>query len=88
MEKRACSFDGCDKPLASRGYCYGHYDQMRRGVTLKPLHPYRVGECWFWLVGGNRMAPLVVRELYGDCTVSLNRKQALADTILAMVTRS
>ena len=39
--------------------------------------------CWFWMVGGNRMTPLVVRELYGNCSVSLDRKQALADTILA-----
>lgn len=44
--------------------------------------------CWIWTVGGNRMTPLVVRELYDDCTISLDRKQVLADTILAMVTRS
>lgn len=40
--------------------------------------------CWIWIVTGNRMAPLVVRELYGGCTVSLDRKQALAGAILGM----
>ena len=45
-------------------------------------------DCWIWIVGGNRMVPPVVRELYGDCAVSLDRKQVLADAILAMAARS
>jgi hypothetical protein len=45
----------------------------------------RSGECWQWVVGGNRMTQILVRELYGDCTLSLDRKQVLADTILATV---
>lgn len=44
--------------------------------------------CWIWTVGGNRMTPLVVRELYDGCTVSLDRKQVLADAIFAMAPRS
>jgi hypothetical protein len=45
MGKRPCGFTGCGKPLASRGYCYGHYDQLMRGIELKPLGRYRSGEC-------------------------------------------
>lgn len=46
-----------------------------------PTNPSQT--CWWWAVGGNRMAPLVIRELYGDCAISLDRKQALADLALA-----
>ena len=42
----------------------------------------RFGSCWSWMLGGNRMTSLVVEELYGNCSISLNRKQALADAIL------
>lgn len=45
MEKRSCSFTGCGKPLHCRGHCYGHYDQLRRGIALKPLHSYGVSKC-------------------------------------------
>ena len=58
------------------------------GSRAQPKPRNHSKDCWFWAVGGNRMAPLVVRELYGDCTVSLDRKQVLADTILAMAARS
>ena len=58
------------------------------GSRAQPRPQNHSRECWYWAVGGNRMTPLVVRELYGDCTVSLDRKQALADTILAMAARS
>ena len=54
------------------------------GSRAQPRPYSHSRNCWYWVAGGNRMTPLVVRELYGDCTVSLNRKQALADTMLAM----
>ncbi len=58
------------------------------GSRAQPRPHKHSMDCWYWIVGGNRMTPIVVRELYGNCTVSLDRKQALADTILAMVAHS
>lgn len=55
------------------------------GSRAQPKSRAHSTDCWYWALGGNRMTPLVVRELYGNCTVSLDRKQALADAILAMV---
>lgn len=34
-----CSFEGCSKPLKCSGWCSGHYEQHRKGATLKPLRP-------------------------------------------------
>lgn len=34
---RACTFDGCDRPHVAKGYCGGHYSQLNRGETLRPL---------------------------------------------------
>jgi hypothetical protein len=56
------------------------------GSRAKPQQNVHSKDCWVWTIAGNRMTPLVVKELYSDCTVSLDRKQALANTILAMVT--
>ncbi len=33
-----CRFDGCPCPRVARGYCSGHYQQMRKG---QPLHKLR-----------------------------------------------
>lgn len=35
----ACQCDGpdCDRPIASRRLCHGHYAQLRRGEPLTPL---------------------------------------------------
>ena len=32
-----CLFEGCDNHKKRRGYCYGHYDQLRKGAILRPL---------------------------------------------------
>ena len=45
MAERTCTFPGCDKPYTCRGYCYGHYDQLRRGIKLIPLRPRRRTGC-------------------------------------------
>jgi len=38
-----CSFPGCDKPVAAKGLCMGHYAQLRQGRELRPLRRYRYG---------------------------------------------
>lgn len=37
MNDSQCGFEGCDKPRKSRGFCQGHYMQVLRGSTLRPL---------------------------------------------------
>lgn len=34
---KQCSFEGCLNPLRARGYCAGHYKQLRSGNELKKL---------------------------------------------------
>ena len=58
--QRTCTFDGCDKPHKSHGYCNGHYRQQLRGKPLVPLrvemtltervdlHTDRTVDCWLW----------------------------------------
>ena len=38
-----CGFDGCDKALYAKGYCQGHYKQMRDGRSLVALRPWGQG---------------------------------------------
>lgn len=59
--KRTCSFDGCERPLAARGWCASHYRQWRQGVQMRDITPpARTAEnfdesyavkpngCWIW----------------------------------------
>jgi hypothetical protein len=39
MAKRTCTFQGCGNPHVARGYCLGHYQQLRAGKELTPLKP-------------------------------------------------
>lgn len=32
-----CKFEGCNEPLTARGYCSGHYQQLRKYNCMKPL---------------------------------------------------
>jgi hypothetical protein len=61
---------------------FGQWAAAICGSRAQPRRNGRSRNCWMWMVGGNQMARLVVRELYGNCSVSLDRKQVLADTIL------
>jgi len=60
MNKRTCTFDGCDKRYEAGGYCIAHYRQLWRGkpltslrVTISPserldMHTDKTGDCWIW----------------------------------------
>jgi hypothetical protein len=37
---RTCIFSGCNKPLAHKGLCRGHYDQQRAGKELRKLRDF------------------------------------------------
>jgi DNA invertase Pin-like site-specific DNA recombinase len=50
------------------------------GTTAKPY--FRTG-CWYVAVSGRHKVPVLVRALYGDAPVSLDRKQERADEIMA-----
>lgn len=34
---RLCTFEGCGRPHIAKGYCWGHYKQLRSGKPLAPL---------------------------------------------------
>lgn len=36
---KTCTFPGCDKPLLAKGWCQGHYSQVRFGREMAPLRP-------------------------------------------------
>lgn len=40
-EKKACGFEGCDRPHAAKGYCNSHADQLRRRGWVGPLNEKR-----------------------------------------------
>ena len=40
MSGQVCSFEGCNKPRMSKGFCTGHYQQSRTGKELRPLKVY------------------------------------------------
>lgn len=33
----SCTFEGCERPHRSRGFCRAHYAQNLRGVALTPI---------------------------------------------------
>lgn len=37
MSERTCSFDGCDRPWFSKGWCNSHYWQARYGREMRPI---------------------------------------------------
>lgn len=37
VSSRPCDFPACDRPHYCKGYCAGHYQQLRRGYELQPL---------------------------------------------------
>jgi transposase-like protein len=53
------------------------------GTTAKPY--FRTG-CWYVSISGRHQVPKLVRAMYADAPVSLDRKQARANSILAPTT--
>lgn len=44
--EQLCSFEGCSKPYYGRGYCNGHWQQLRDGRPLRRLRTNRSnGDC-------------------------------------------
>jgi hypothetical protein len=89
--RRSSATKQCSVHLAGSRACVEAFARWASdicGSRAQPKSRAHSKDCWCWVVGGNRMAPLVVRELYDGCTVSLDRKQVLADAILAMMPRS
>lgn len=41
MRLVTCAFNGCEKPIRTRGWCNGHYEQARKGKVLAPLRQRR-----------------------------------------------
>lgn len=37
LHANVCAFDGCGRPIRSKGLCNGHHQQQLRGETLRPL---------------------------------------------------
>ena len=40
---RTCKFEGCDRKHNSHGLCEAHYQQLRRGIPLKPIRRRVIG---------------------------------------------
>jgi len=68
-----CGSEACVRAFAAwaAGIC---------GTTAKPY--YKTG-CWYISISGRYQVPKLVRALYADAPVSLDRKQETADRILA-----
>lgn len=52
------------------------------GISGTRAKPYK-STCWYVSISGRYQVPKLVRVLYADAPVSLDRKQEIADTILA-----
>lgn len=67
---KVCEFEGCGKPVKARGLCNGHYSQLTRHGTLKPISDRlpkwttleerlnfyldKSGDCWLWIGSKNQ----------------------------------
>lgn len=48
----SCLYEECARPAEARGYCGGHYAQVREGRPLKPLRQLQKGGAWRLQGGG------------------------------------
>lgn len=46
---KICGYEGCPRPLWSKGLCNPHYQMARRGDKLRPLRPYKGQKLCSWV---------------------------------------
>lgn len=63
--------------------CVRAFAAWAEGVCGTKAEPFYRGGCWRYGVSGRYQVPKLVRALYADAPVSLDRKQEVADAILA-----
>ena len=68
----------CGSEPCVRGFQAWAHDICGTSAT-----PYFKTGCWYVSISGKYQVPKLVRAMYGDATVSLDRKQKIADAILA-----
>lgn len=68
----------CGSEPCVRGFQAWAHDICGTNAT-----PYFKTGCWYVSISGKYQVPKLVRAMYGDATVSLDRKQERADAILA-----
>lgn len=60
---------------------------LRTGASLAPHKLYKYGNIWRLEIGGNHQVERIIKFLYKDATIFLERKKATADKILTLKTR-
>ena len=63
--------------------CVRGYQAWAHGICGTKATPYFKTGCWYVSISGRYQVPKLVRAMYGDAPVSLDRKQEIADAILA-----
>lgn len=63
--------------------CVRGFAAWSAGICGTGAEPFYRGGCWRYGVSGRYQVPKLVRALYADAPVSLDRKQEIADAILA-----
>jgi hypothetical protein len=63
--------------------CVRGFTEWAHGICGTKATPYFRTGCWYVSISGRYQVPTLVRALYGDAPVSLDRKQERADAILA-----
>lgn len=63
--------------------CVRAFQAWARGICGTDATPYFKTGCWYVSIAGRYQVPKLVRAMYGDAPVSLDRKQVIADVILA-----
>jgi DNA invertase Pin-like site-specific DNA recombinase len=63
--------------------CVIGFTAWAAGVCGTTARPYFKGGCWYISISGRHQVGRLVRALYADAPVSLDRKQAIADQITA-----
>jgi hypothetical protein len=63
--------------------CVRGFKEWAAGICGTTATPYFRTGCWYVSISGRFQVPKLVRAMYGDAPVSLDRKQERADAILA-----